>query len=157
MITDELINNCIQNGYSISTDKQLLDVDSVYYLLVNESYWAKGMPEDVFKRAVENSMCFGIYKDKATVGFARVVTDKATSAYICDVFIRAEHRGHGLGKWLIHTIKSHPELQGLRRWSLATKDAHGLYAQFGFVPFAEPNLWMEIKTPYTITQEGNEH
>jgi GNAT superfamily N-acetyltransferase len=150
MIPDELINNCIQNGYSISADKQLLDVDFVYYLLVNQSYWAKGMPEEVFKRAVENSICFGIYKDGTTVGFARVISDKATFAYICDVFISTEHRGHGLGKWLISTIRNYPELQGLRRWSLATKDAHGLYAQFGFVPFAEPNHWMEIKTPYII-------
>jgi GNAT superfamily N-acetyltransferase len=152
MVTDELINNCIQNGYRISTDKQLLDVDSVYYLLANESYWAKGMPHDIFKRAVENSMCFGIYKDNTTVGFARVITDHATFAYICDVFIRAEHRGHSLGKWLIHIIKNHPELQGLRRWSLATRDAHGLYTQFGFVPLADPNNWMEIKTPYTNTR-----
>jgi hypothetical protein len=86
MIPDELVNNCLQNGYSISTDKQLLDVDCVYNLLINESYWAKGMPKDVFKRAVENSMCFGIYKDAETVGFARVITDKATFVYICDVY-----------------------------------------------------------------------
>jgi GNAT superfamily N-acetyltransferase len=150
MITDTLINNCINLGYTISTDKQLFDVDIAYNLLINESYWSEGLPKDRFKRAVENSMCFGIYQSGTLAGFGRVVTDMATSAYICDVFIRKEHRGHGLGKWLIHNIKTHPDLQGLRRWSLATRDAHGLYAQFGFVPFAEPQLWMEIKTPYVI-------
>ncbi|OKS86196.1 GNAT family N-acetyltransferase [Mucilaginibacter polytrichastri] len=151
MLTEELIDNCIKAGYCISTDKHLFDIDTAYTLLINESYWAKGMPLAIFKRAVENSMCFGIYHNGTIAGFARVITDNATFAYICDVFIRTEHRGNSLGKWLIHTIRTHPDLQGLRRWSLATKDAHGLYTQFGFVPIAEPESWMEIKTPY-VTQ-----
>lgn len=150
MISEELISNCLERGYSISTDKALFDIDLAYDLLINDSYWAKGMPKEIFMRAVNNSMTFGIYKNLAMVGFARVITDNATFAYICDVFIRTEHRGHGLGKWLINTIRTHADLQNLRRWSLATKDAHGLYAQFGFAPFAEPEVWMEIKTPYIV-------
>ena len=93
-------------------------------------------------------MCFGVYKDGTQAGFTRVVTDQATFAYICDVFILPQYRGHGLSKWLMQAVVDHPELQGLRRWSLATSDAHGLYSQFGFTPISKPEVWMEIFKPY---------
>jgi GNAT superfamily N-acetyltransferase len=141
-------NAFLEKGFIISTDKNLVDFDVVYNYLNNESYWAKGIPAESLKKAIENSICFGIYKQGKQAGFARVVTDKATFAYICDVFILAGHRRLGLSKWLMQTIKEHPELQGLRRWSLATADAHSLYAQFGFTTISRPERWMEIFTPY---------
>ncbi|HVW12678.1 MAG TPA: GNAT family N-acetyltransferase [Mucilaginibacter sp.] len=141
-------NAFLQKGYVISTDKSLIDFDRVYHFLDNESYWASGVTAERLKTAIENSMCFVILKQNEQAGFARVVTDKATFAYICDVFVLGEHRGLGLSKWLIQSIIRHPDLQGLRRWSLATLDAHGLYKQFGFVPLSKPDRWMEIYTPY---------
>ncbi|QEC65703.1 GNAT family N-acetyltransferase [Mucilaginibacter ginsenosidivorans] len=141
-----------EKGYSISTDKSLIDFDAVYNYLENESYWAKGVTAERLRKAIDNSMCFGIHKDGKQAGFARVVTDKATFAYLCDVFVLDAYRGIGLSKWLMQTIMEHPELKGLRRWSLATSDAHGLYQQFGFVPLSKPDNWMEIYTPYTQTQ-----
>jgi len=141
-------NHFLEKGYIISTDKTLIDFDVVHHYLANESYWAQGIPAERLRNAIENSMCFGIYKQNKQAGFARVVTDKATFAYICDVFVLPEHRRLGLSKWLIQTIKQHPELQGLRRWSLATSDAHGLYEQFGFKEISRPERWMEIFTPY---------
>jgi len=139
----------LAKGYIISNDKSCIDFDRLYQYLENESYWAKGVTVDRLKRAVENSLCFVILKQEEFAGFARVVTDKATFAYICDVFVLDEHRKLGLSKWLMQTILQHPELQGLRRWSLATSDAHGLYKQFGFAPLSKPDTWMEIYTPYT--------
>jgi N-acetylglutamate synthase-like GNAT family acetyltransferase len=138
----------IKQGFKISTDKDLLDIDVIYNYLDKESYWSQGIPLEKLKASVENSMCFGIYKDDKQVGFARVITDKATFAYLCDVFILTDHRGIGLSKWLLQTIKNHPELQGLRRWSLATVDAHTLYSQFGFTPLTNTERWMGIFTPY---------
>lgn len=137
-----------KKGFMISTDKNLLNVDGIYDYLNNESYWAKGIPRQKLARAIENSMCFGIYLKNEQVGFARVVSDNATFAYICDVFILPGYRGIGLSKWLVQTIVKHPDLKGLRRWSLATKDAHNLYSQFGFSPISRPETWMEIFTPY---------
>lgn len=139
-------------GYIISTDKSFIDFDAVYNYLENESYWAKGVTIERLKKAIDNSMCFGIYKDGKQAGFARVVTDKATFAYVCDVFVLDAHRGLGLSKWLMQTIREYPELKGLRRWSLATSDAHGLYQQFGFVPLSKPQNWMEVYTPYAQNQ-----
>lgn len=139
----------LEKGYLISTDKSLIDFDTVYHYLDKESYWGKGIQPDRLKKAIENSMCFGIYKDGKQAAFARVVTDKATFAYICDVFVLVDHRRLGLSKWLMQTIVQHPELQGIRRWSLATADAHKLYTQFGFTPISKPENWMEIFTPYT--------
>ncbi len=139
----------LAKGYIISNDKSCIDFDRLYQYLENESYWAKGVTVDRLKRAVEKSLCFVILKQEEFAGFARVVTDKATFAYICDVFVLDEHRKLGLSKWLMQTILQHPELQGLRRWSLATSDAHGLYKQFGFAPLSKPDTWMEIYTPYT--------
>ena len=103
---------------------------------------------DRLQLSIENSLCFGIYQENNQCGFVRVVTDKATFAYLCDVFVLEPHRGQGLSKWLLQNIQLHPELIGLRRWSLATADAHTLYSQFGFVPLSKPDRWMEIFTPY---------
>jgi GNAT superfamily N-acetyltransferase len=145
----------LQKGYMISTNKSLIDFDTVYHYLAFESYWAKGLQPDRLKKAIENSLCFGIYKDSKQAGFARVVTDFATFAYICDVCVLAGHKGLGLSKWLMQTIVQHPDLQGLRRWSLATADAHGLYKQFGFVPLSRPENWMEVFTPYPVPVQEN--
>jgi len=137
-----------QKGFSISTDKNLLDVQLIYNFLEQDSYWARGIPVEVLQKAIANSMCFGVYKHNDQIGFARVITDNATFAYLCDVFILNNYRGLGLSKWLIQTIVNHPELQGLRRWSLATADAHGLYKQFGFTTITKPERFMEVFTPY---------
>jgi GNAT superfamily N-acetyltransferase len=138
----------LKKGFEISTDKDKLDFDLIFDYLDKQSYWAKGMPAEKLRIALTNSMCFGVYKGGMQIGLARVVTDKATFAYLCDVFIMEEHRGIGLSKWLLQTILAHPELQGLRRWSLATADAQGLYSQFGFGPINNPERWMQIHTPY---------
>lgn len=138
----------INKGYKISTDLSLLDFDTIFNYLDQQSYWAKGMPPQKLKKALEHSICFGVYKDGAQAGFARVVTDKATFAYLCDVFILPENQGIGLSKWLMQTIMAHPDLQSLRRWALATLDAHGLYKQFGFDVINNPGSWMQIFTPY---------
>lgn len=138
----------IKKGFSISTDKQLLDFNAIYNYLENDSYWAKGIPVEKLRKAIDNSLCFGVYQDKKQAGFARIITDRATFAYLCDVFILPDFRGIGLSKWLMQTITGHEDLQGLRRWSLATADAHGLYNQFGFTPITHADRWMEIFTPY---------
>ena len=138
----------LSKGFNISTDKELLDTEMIYHYLSQESYWAKGVAEETVLTSINNSMCFGVYKDGRQVGFARVVTDKAVFAYLCDVFILDELRGLGLSKWLLQTILAHGELQGLRRWLLATADAHGLYNQFGFIPLTSTERWMGIYTPY---------
>jgi GNAT superfamily N-acetyltransferase len=145
----------LKKGFLISTDQNLLDFKMIYKYLSDDSYWAQGIPSKTLKKAIENSFCFGVYKQNVQVGLARVVTDKATFAYICDVFILPDHRGLGLSKWLIQTIMEHPELQGLRRWSLATADAHGLYRQFGFTQINRPERWMEKFKPYqSLKKEG---
>jgi GNAT superfamily N-acetyltransferase len=138
----------IAKGFNISTDMELLDFEMIYNYLSGESYWSKGITSDRVRISIANSMCFGVYKDGRQAGFARLITDKATFAYLCDVFILEEFKGLGLSKWLIQTIVAHNELQGLRRWLLATADAHGLYSQFGFVPLASPDNWMGIYTPF---------
>jgi pyridoxal 5'-phosphate synthase glutaminase subunit Pdx2 len=129
--------------HEISTDPARLDLDVIHGYLV-QSYWAEGIPRETVARSLRGSLCFGLYHAGAQVGFARVITDRATFAYLADVFVLPAHRGHGLGKRLMATIQSHPELQGLRRWLLGTRDAHGLYRQFGFETPADPSLWMEI-------------
>ncbi len=137
----------INRGYQISTDKSLLDFEIIHNYLSKDSYWAQGMPAVTLKKAIENSICFGVYFKKQQIGFATVISDKATFAYIGNVFILPEFRGRGLSKWLMQTIIEYPELQGLRRWSLATADAHGLYKQFGFTELSRPDRWMEIYAP----------
>lgn len=145
----------IDRGFSISTDNDALDIEMIYQYLDKDSYWAQGIPRATLERAIRNSLCFGVYQHQKQVGFARVVTDKATFAYLCDVFILPDFRGLGLSKWLVQTIVEHPDLQGLRRWSLATLDAHGLYAQFGFTEISNPERWMQIFTPHRVAEKEN--
>lgn len=133
-----------RGDYEISDDPARVDVAAVHDFLANDAYWSPGVPLDVVRRAIAGSLVFGLYHGDEQVGFTRVVTDRATFAWICDVYVLEAHRGHGLGKWLIETVKAHPDLQGLRRWLLATSDAHGLYAQFGFVA-SDPGKLMEIR------------
>jgi GNAT superfamily N-acetyltransferase len=114
---------------------------------LRQSYWAEGIPIEIVKRSIENSLCFGVYKTSQQIGFARLVTDYATFAYLADVFILESFRGQGLSKWLMETIVSHPDLQGLRRWMLATRDAHELYRKYGFTAIASPERWMERHFP----------
>ena len=133
--------------FTISTDKQRLQLDTIHKFLSEESYWASDRSILQTRRAVENSLCFGMYSPGGQIGFSRVVSDLATFAYLGDVFILKEFRGQGLSKWLMESIVSHPELQGLRRWILATRDAHGLYEQFGFGPLKFPDRWMERPAP----------
>ncbi len=130
-----------KNEFTISTDKNKIDIDYVHEFLTN-SYWSPGVPMETVERAMENSLCFGIYNNDKQVGYARMVTDKATFAYLADVFIDENYRGNGLGKWLIETVLAHPELQGLRRIMLATKDAHKIYEQLGFTAIPNPDRYM---------------
>jgi GNAT superfamily N-acetyltransferase len=132
--------------FTVSTDPAKFDLAMIHSFLT-DCYWAKGIPLEVVRRSVENSLCFGVYRGKEQLGFARVISDYATFAYLADVFILESHRGRGLSKLLMESIMHHPELQGLRRWSLATSDAHGLYEQFGFKPLRKPTMWMEIHNP----------
>jgi GNAT superfamily N-acetyltransferase len=133
--------------FRISTDPALLDVPLIHDFLANQSYWAPGIPFELVRRSIANSLCFGLYDGQRQVGFARVITDGATFAYLGDVFVLEEYRGRGLGKWLIECIVGHPCLQGLRRFVLGTRDAHGLYRQFGFTSLAAPERFMEIHRP----------
>jgi len=144
-----------KEGFLISTDKSKLDVDIIFDYLSNRSYWAKGVPLEKVKRAIENSICFGVYDSSNLIGFARVVTDKATIAYIGDVFILESHRGKGLSKRLMECILKHPELQEFRRWILLTKDAHGLYKQFGFNAPEEPETYMELRKKDVYKKESD--
>lgn len=125
-----------KDGYAISTDPAKLEIGVIHHYLSKNSYWAQNILLEVVQRSIANSFCFGVYYMHKQIGFARLITDKATFAYLADVFILPEHRGKGLSKWLIGSIHAHPEMQGLRRWMLGTKDAHGLYKQFGWVPLS---------------------
>ena len=138
------------SSITVSTDKSKLDIDLIHAYLCDESYWAKGIPRDVVERSIEHSLCVGAYDGETQIGFARAVTDYAVFAYIGDVFVIESHRGRGVSKMIMHAIMEHASLQGLRRWSLVTSDAHALYAQFGFVPLANPEKYMEMvrKNPY---------
>jgi GNAT superfamily N-acetyltransferase len=134
--------------FLISTDPARLDLDVVHGFLTN-CYWAKGIPREVVARSIEHSLCFGIYEDSgAQVGFARVVSDFATVAYLGDVFVLESHRGRGLSKWLMQCVVEHPALQNLRRWILLTRDAHALYSKFGFTPVNAPERYMELHRPH---------
>ena len=136
-----------REGLVISTDPERLDLDAITDMLTR-AYWASGRPRERTERAIRNSLVFGVYDGDRQIGMARVVSDYAIFAYLCDVFILEEYRGRGLGKWLMQAVFSHPDLQGLRRWVLATKDAHGLYRQFGFDGLANPAGWMEMFRPF---------
>jgi GNAT superfamily N-acetyltransferase len=130
--------------YTISTDKSLVNLPVVHAYLSEQSYWARGISYDNLKRRIEHSLVFGVYCRGKQAGFARVVTDFAAIAYVADVFILEEYRGKGLSKLLMKAIMEHPDLQGLRRWILVTRDAHGLYSKFGFKPLESPEKYMEI-------------
>jgi GNAT superfamily N-acetyltransferase len=132
-----------RDDFLISTDKSRLDVDAVHAFL-SRSFWAQEIPREIVARSIEGSLCFGIYQGDQQVGFARVISDFATYAYLADVYVLEEFRGRGLSKWLMECIMHHPDLQGLKRWSLNTRDAHGLYTKYGFQPAAYPERMMEI-------------
>ena len=138
------MNDIAENEFIIITDKSRLDVDMIHRFLATESYWAQNRTIEQTRTAISNSICFAVFKEQRQVGFARVITDKATFAYIGDVFILDGFRGRGLGKRLMNAMLEHPELQGLRRWLLATRDAHGLYEQYGFSSLKFPERWMEL-------------
>jgi GNAT superfamily N-acetyltransferase len=133
--------------FVISTSRERLNLDVIHEFLTN-CYWAKGIPREIVVRSIENALCFGVYDGKGSqVGFARVISDFATIAYVGDVFVLGTHRGRGLGKWLMHCIRQHPALQNLRRWILTTRDAHALYSQVGFTSVKSPERFMEIHRP----------
>ncbi len=153
-----------QGNHLVSTDRARLDLDVIHGFLTN-CYWAKGIPLATVQRSIENSLCFGVYEGSGSavpllakaarseapqlvqVGFARVVSDFATVAYLGDVFVLESHRGRGLSKWLMECVTRHPALQNLRRWILLTRDAHGLYSQYGFTPLKTPERYMELHRP----------
>ncbi len=133
-----------KDEYEIDDDQARLDLDVVHGF-VTGSYWAEGVPRDVVERSVANSLTLGLYDDQNQVGFTRAVTDRATFAWVCDVFVLPEHRGRGLGHWMIETLLAHPDLAGIRRFMLATADAHQVYADCGFTPIGDPSQHMEIR------------
>jgi GNAT superfamily N-acetyltransferase len=154
-----------ETEYLISTEPAWLDLDLIHRFLSEHSYWARGIPRDLVARSTANSLCFGVYAarnrtpnpDRHQVGFARVTTDRATFAYLADVFILPEHRGRGLSKRLMEAVLAHPSLQGLRRWMLATADAHELYRKFGFTELSQPEVFMQRHDPdvYKSTAGNN--
>jgi GNAT superfamily N-acetyltransferase len=157
IVDSEALMEHRRGEFLISTSRERLSLDVVYGFLTN-CYWAKGIPREVVARSIEHSLCFGIYDESprlakerdgapAQVGFARVVSDFATVAYLGDVFVLESYRGQGLSKWLMECVMEHPALQNLRRWILLTRDAHGLYSQFGFTPVKAPELYMEFHRP----------
>ena len=129
--------------YSITTERDRLDLDAIH-AFISRSFWAEGIPKETMARAIANSLCFGLFDGANQVGFARVVTDRATYGYLCDVYVLESHRARGLGKWLMEAVMAHPDLQGLRRFQLVTRDAHGLYERHGFDTPADPERHMEI-------------
>ena len=133
--------------YEVSAEQDRIDVGLAHGWIANDSYWAAGIPRATFERATRHSLAFGIYRGSAQVGFARVVTDRATFAYLCDVWVVAAERGHGLGRWLVECILAHPDLQGLRRISLMTRDAQRFYASLGFKAMPDPGRYMELHRP----------
>lgn len=138
-------------SYTISTDKKRMDLEMIHHYLSKESYWARNISFEVVKRSVENSLNFGIFHEETQIGYARVISDFATIAYLGDVFILQKYRGKGLSKWLIQTIMECPELQGLRRWILVTGDAHELYKKYGWTELITPEKWMEKHNPKVYT------
>jgi GNAT superfamily N-acetyltransferase len=137
---------CHRGEFLLSTDRSRLDLKKIHGFLTR-CYWANGIPKETVARSIEHSLCFGMYNTETEVGFARVISDYATFAYLGDVFVLEPYRGQGLGKWMLQCIMAHPCLQGLRRWTLLTRDAHALYAQFGFTPVKAPERYMEIHNP----------
>jgi len=136
-----------RDGYVVSTEPGRLDVVAIHNFLAEESYWARGIAREVVERALSNSLCFGLYADERQIGFARVITDYATYGYLNDVYVLAAHRGRGLGKWLLGCVITHPDLTGLRRFGLTTRDGQALYAQFGWTALHYPERHMERLPP----------
>lgn len=144
---DSALLEAARDGYAISTDPARLDVVAIHAYLTR-SYWAEGIPLDTVAASLRHSLAFGLFApDGRQVGLARAITDQATYAYLCDVYVLEGERGKGLGKWLVETVMEHPGLCGLRRFTLATRDAHALYAQYGFSPLRAPDRHMEIVHP----------
>ena len=141
----------VNGEFTISTDRARLDLPTIHQFLAN-SYWASNIPLAVVEKSIQNSLCFGVYQGRTQVGFARVISDYATFAYLVDVFILEPYRGQGLAKWLMQCILAHPELQGLRRWMLMTRDAHSLYRQYGFQSPTTFDRYMEIVNPDVYQQ-----
>lgn len=141
MITDV---TTFKNSYCISTDKSKLDLSLIHHFLSTEAYWCLNIPLERVEKSIQNSLCFGVYHESDQIGFARVISDFSTIAYLGDVFVVKEYRGNDLSKWLMEVIMGHPDLQGLRRWILLTSDAHELYRQFGWKDIADPTKWMEL-------------
>ena len=133
--------------YRVSDDRSRLDLGVIHRFMSGESYWAAGISESIMARAMAHSLCFGLFQEGEQIGFARVVTDRATFGYLCDVFVGQSHRGRGLGKWLVECVVAHPDLQGLRRLALMTRDAHELYRPLGFRPMADATRYLEIHRP----------
>jgi GNAT superfamily N-acetyltransferase len=144
------------NGYTISTNKNALNIPLIHQFLSEDSYWAQQIPLPTVITSINNSLCFGMYFEEQQVGFARLITDAATFAYLADVFIVPAHRGKGLSKWMLATIHAHPHLQGLRRWLLGTKDAHSLYEQFGWKRFGDEQTqrFMQLHNPNVYSQQS---
>ena len=134
-----------REGFVITTDPARLDPDAIYAYL-SRVYWANTRSRDAVERSLKNSLCFGLYEGASQIGLARVISDYATFAYVCDVYVLEAYQGNGLGTWLMKMVMAHPDLQGLRRWLLATRDAHGLYRKAGFRLLESPERWMEILT-----------
>ncbi len=129
--------------YTISTDTSRMDA-TVIHRYLSSAYWAEGRPRAAVEKSIRHSLCFGVFEGESQIGFARVITDHTIYANLCDLFILESHQGQGLGQWLMECIMAHPDLRELRRWSLVTRDAHGLYARFGFQPLADPGRYMEF-------------
>jgi GNAT superfamily N-acetyltransferase len=144
-----------RDGFTLSTDQARLDLDMIHGYL-STSYWSRGIPRDVCERSIRNALPFAVYEGARQVAFARVVTDLATVAYVGDVFVLEPWRGRGLSRWMCECMLAHPELQGFRRWILLTRDAHGLYAKFGFTPLAAPDRWMEKWVPDAYAATGRQ-
>ena len=136
-----------RGNFRIKTENSQLDISFIHKFLSEEAYWSKGIPLETVQKSIENSLNFGLFEFEKQIGFARVISDYATIAYLGDVFILDAYRGKGLSKWLMQVIEAHPQLQDLRRWILLTSDAHGLYEKIGFKPIAKPELYMERHDP----------
>ena len=135
-----------KDGFTVSTDREKLDRDAIHRFLAG-SYWARGIPRDIVDRSIENSVCFGLYAEEKMIGFARVISDAATFGYLSDVFVLPSHRGRGLATWFMEVVMGHPDFRGIRRWMLATADAHGLYRKVGFTQLSKPERIMEKLLP----------
>jgi len=133
-----------KDGFLISTDKSKLDIDAIHEFLSTKAYWCLNIPKEKVITAIENSLCFGVYHGDKQIGFARIITDYSTIAYLGDVYVLEAYRGKGISKWLMETVMGHPALQGLRRWILLTGDAHALYRKFGWTDISDPAKWMEL-------------